>query len=164
MKDKLVRIPFDQVAFEKTVHDRWEGYQAELMICEDKKSQLFIQVNYFQSCLNNAMEFLLKSRHGRHAVPPKSAIKILFDLGVLSEQTSKVAAKLNKIRNSLAHDYHNPNAKAEAEKTIQEIVFDLDVPPVKIQLDENSHLDKYEKLNLLVLYFSGRIETMVGIH
>ena len=69
MKDKLVRTPFDIDVYGKKVKERWEGYEGELQRTTDKKSELFIQVNYFHSCLDDAMEFLLKTDLARGIHP-----------------------------------------------------------------------------------------------
>lgn len=162
MKEKLIRTPFDYNVYEEKVHERWLGYQGELQKCTDKKSEIFIQVNYFHSVLDDVMEFLLKSAHARGSVYPKSAIKVLFDKEILSEYGAKSANKLNKIRNLFSHDYHNPNIQPNAEKIIKSITIEL--TNLGIVLDETSDMDNYEKLNLLVFDLIIDIETYIRNH
>jgi uncharacterized protein YutE (UPF0331/DUF86 family) len=162
MKEELVRTPFDHNVYEDKVYERWLGYQGELQKCTDKKSEIFIQVNYFHSILDDAMEFLLKSSHARGGIHPKSAIKILFDRGILSKSGAKSASKLNKIRNFFAHDYNNPDIQSNAEKIIKSISIEL--THLGIVLDETSPIDYYEKLNFIIMDYVIDLETHIRDH
>jgi hypothetical protein len=131
MKDKLVRTPFDQDAFDDKVYDHYLGYQGELQICTDKKSEIFIQVNYFHSVLDDAMEYLLKTKHARNSMKPQQIIKILFDKGVLEEKEAKDAIKINKIRNFFTHGYDTPSIIPNAKEIIEKMEIEFtDFPPM----------------------------------
>ena len=159
MKDKLVITPFSQDAFDDRVKKRWEGYNGELQRTTDKKLELFIQVNYFHSCLDDAMEFLLKTDQAR-GMHPKKIIRILFERGILEDKDAKDAMKINQIRNFFAHDYHNPNIQDDAKKIINKM--EMEIPGLTVQPDgtfsDHSELvkqmeesfDMYQKLDFII--------------
>lgn len=170
MKDKRVRTPFDQDVFEIRMHERWEGYQGELQRTTDKKSELFIQINYFHSVLDDAMEFLLKTHQAR-GMPTKKVIQILFEREILEDKDAKDAMKINQIRNFFAHDHHNPNIENDAEKIIKKMK--IEIPGLTVQPDgtftDHSDLikemeesfDIYQKLNHIVFSITNDIEVKI---
>ena len=147
MKDKLVRIPYDQNVFEDGVKERWEGYVGELQQTTDKKLELFIQVNYFHSVLDDVMEFLLNTDQAR-GIPPKKIIRILFERGIVNDKEAKNAMKLNQIKNLFAHDYDNPKIQSESEKIINKIKLNLSQESISEEIITS--WDIYQKLNFIV--------------
>jgi len=159
MKDKLERIPFSQDAFENKVHEYYLGYMGELQKTTDKKSELFIQVNYFHSCLDDAMEFLLKTDQAR-GLKPHQIIRILFEKEILDDDEAKNANKINKIRNLFAHQYDSPHMIRNIAEIINKIGIELTNVPampghttdsVK-ELMENTiaKWDMYQKLDFII--------------
>ena len=80
-------------AFDDKINECYLGYMGELQKTTDKKSELFIQVNYFHSCLDDAMEFLLKTDQAR-GLKPHQIIRILFEKGILDDTEAKKANKI----------------------------------------------------------------------
>jgi hypothetical protein len=170
MKDKLVRTPFDIDAYEKKVKERWEGYEGELQRTTDKKSELFIQVNYFHSCLDDAMEFLLKTDLAR-GIHPKKVIRILFEKSILEDKDAKDAIKINQIKNFFAHDHHKPNIQSDAEKIINKMkieILGLTVQPdgtftdySKLVEEMEESFDMYQKLDFIIHNLTRDIEHKV---
>lgn len=158
MKDKLVRTSFDQDAFEVRMHDHWLGYVGELDRCSDKKSEIFIEVNYFHSVLDDAMEFLLKTNQGR-GFQPKKVIRIMFERGVLSEKEAKVAIKINQIRNIFAHEYDTPKIESSAENIINKI--ELVFPEPNIISDSVNEWNMYQRLNHIVFSMTQDISMKI---
>ena len=160
MKEKLVRTPFDQNTFEDKVHERYLGYMGELQRCADKKLELFIQVNHFQSILEDSMEFLLKTDQGRGGMKTKKIIRILFERGILDEKDAKVAIKITQIRNFFSHESDTPNIQADAEKIINKIEIDIPTIPPLLNFPETdikelmkktiSEWDMYQKLDFII--------------
>jgi hypothetical protein len=142
MKDKLVRTPFSQDAFEDGVKERWEGYQGELQRTSDKKLELFIQVNYFHSCLDDSMEYLLKTDQAR-GMHPKKVVRILFERGAIEDKDAKDAMKINQIKNFFAHDDHNPNIQSDAEKIINKMEIEMPIIP---PMSDSPHLADNEQM------------------
>ncbi len=159
MKEKLERVPFSQDIFNDKVHERYLGYMGELQKTTDKKLELFIQVNYFHSCLDDAMEFLLKTDQVR-GLKPHQIIRILFEKGILEDVEAKNANKINKIQNLFAHQYDSPHMIRNAAEIINKIEIELtDFPPMTghttasiKELMENAMAkwDMYQKLDFLI--------------
>ena len=147
MKDKLVRIPYDQNVFEGGVKERWEGYVGELQRTTDKKLELFIQVNYFHSVLDDVMEFLLNTDQAR-GIPPKKIIRILFERGIVNDKEAKDAMKLNQIKNLFVHNYDNPKVQSESEKIINKIKLNLSQESISEEIITS--WDMYQKLDFIV--------------
>lgn len=159
MKDKLERTPFDETAFHDKVHEHYLGYQGELQKNTDEKLELFIQVNYFHSCLDDAMEFLLKTDQAR-GLKPHQIIRILFEKGILDDTEAKNANKINKIRNLFAHQYDSPHMIRNAAEIINKIKIELtDISPItghstvsvkELMENEMTKWDMYQKLDFLI--------------
>ncbi len=159
MKDKLERVPFSQDIFNDKVHERYLGYMGELQKTADKKSELFIQVNYFHSCLDDAMEFLLKTDQAR-GLKSHQIIRILFEKGILEDVEAKNANKINKIRNLFAHQYDSPHMIRNAAEIINKIEIELtDFPPMighttasikELMGNAMAKWDMYQKLDFLI--------------
>lgn len=170
MKDKLERVPFSQDAFDDKVHEHYLGYMGELQKTTDKKSELFIQVNYFHNCLDDAMEFLLKTDQAR-GLKPHQIIRILFEKGILDDVKAKNANKINKIRNLFAHQYDSPHMIRNAAEIINKIKIELtDVPPMAghstssvKELMENTMAkwDMYQKLDFLIRNLVTNMENKI---
>ena len=159
MKDKLERAPFSQDTFDDKVQECYLEYMGELQKTTDKKLELFIQVNYFHSCLDNAMEFLLKTDQGR-GVKPHQIIRILFEKGILDDVKAKNANKINKIRNLFAHQNNSPHMIRNAAEIINKIEIELsDFPPMaghstasvkELMESVMTKWDMYQKLDFLI--------------
>jgi len=170
MKDKLEKVPFSQDAFDDKVHDHYLGYMGELQICTDKKLELFIQVNYFHSCLDDAMEFLLKTDQAR-GLKPHQIIRILFEKGILDDAEAKNANKINKIRNLFAHQYDSPHMIRNAAEIINKIKIELtgfspmighSTASVKeLMENEMAKWDMYQKLDFLIHELVRNMENKV---
>ena len=118
-------VPFDKESFGNKVHEQYLGYQGELQKTTDKKTELFIQLNYFQSCLEDSMEYLLKTDEARD-IPQGTIIRILSARGILTSIRAKDAMKINKIRNICAHNFHDPSLETKAKEKIEEVKQDFD--------------------------------------
>lgn len=140
MKDKLERTPFDETAFHDKVHEHYLGYQGELQKNTDEKLELSIQVNYFHSCLDDAMEFLLKTDQAR-GLKPHQIIRILYEKGILEESDAINANKINKIRNLFAHDYESPHMMRNAAEIINKIKIETPVVDVIPSLATASNVE-----------------------
>jgi hypothetical protein len=116
-------VPFDKEVFGNKVHERYLGYQGELQRSTDKKTELFIQLNYFQSCLEDSMEYLLKTDESRD-IPQGTIIRILSARGILTSKQAKDAMKINKIRNIFAHTFDAPSLKTKVKEKIEQIKQD----------------------------------------
>ena len=159
MKDKIERTPFDETAFHDKVHEHYLGYQGELQICTDEKLELFIQVNYFHSVLDDAMEFLLKTDQAR-GLKPHQIIRILFEKEILDDAEAKNANKITKIRNLFAHPSDSPHMLRNVAEIINKIEIEsIDSPPVighttvsTKEIVENpvAKWDMYQKLDFLI--------------
>jgi hypothetical protein len=117
-------IPFDKEIFGSKVHERYLGYQGELQRSTDKKTELFIQLNYFQSCLEDSMEWLLKTEESRD-IPQGTIIRILSARGILTSKQAKDAMKIKKIRNISTHASHDPPLKTKVKEKIDGIKQDF---------------------------------------
>ena len=117
-------VPFDKEVFGNKVHERYLGYQGELQRTTDKKTELSIQLNYFQSCLEDSMEYLLKTEESR-GIPQGTIIRILSARGILTSIRAKDAMKINKIRNICAHTFHDPSLEIKVKEKIEEIKQDF---------------------------------------
>ena len=117
-------VPFDKEVFGNKVHERYLGYQGELQRTTDKKTELSIQLNYFQSCLEDSMEYLLKTEESR-GIPQGTIIRILSARGILTSIRAKDAMKINKIRNICAHTFHDPSLETKVKEKIEEIKQDF---------------------------------------
>jgi len=163
---------FDPVAFGDRVHERYEEYQGELINTKDKKAEIFLQVSYFQSCLQDSMELMLQTEKARR-IPPKTIVNILAARGVLSEQDAKDAVKIIKIRNLFAHGYHEKSIESQAEKIIGTIK--LQFPENKIKnkgdellniwneklINEGEEWDWYQRLDYICFNLIFELETNV---
>jgi hypothetical protein len=117
-------VPFDKEVFGNKVHEQYLGYHGELQRTTDKKTELFIQLNYFQSCLENSMEYLLKTEEAR-GIPQGTIIRILSARGILTSIRAKDAMKINKIKNICAHSFHDPSLETKVKEKIEEIKQDF---------------------------------------
>ena len=170
MKDKLERTPFDETAFHDKVHEHYLGYQGELQKNTDEKLELFIQVNYFHSCLDDAMEFLLKTDQAR-GLKPHQIIRILYEKGILEESDAINANKINKIRNLFAHDYDSPHMMRNAAEIINKIKIDVpvvDIIPslatasnVELMKEQMSKWDMYQRLDFIIHSLVSDMENKV---
>jgi hypothetical protein len=170
MKDKIERTPFDETAFHDKVHEHYLGYRGELQICTDKKSELFIQVNYFHSVLDDAMEFLLKTDQAR-GLKPHQIIRILFEKEILDDVEAKNANKITKIRNLFAHPSDSPHMLRNVAEIINKIEIEsMDSPPMTghttastKEIVENpvAKWDMYQKLDFLIHDLTMNVENKV---
>ena len=119
-------ILFDKEVFGNKVHERYLGYHGELQRSTDKKTELFIQLNYFQSCLEDSMEYLLKTEEARD-IPQGTIIRILSARGILTSKQAKDAMKINKIRNITAHTLDAQSLKTKVKEKIAQIKQDFTV-------------------------------------
>ena len=144
MKDKLVRTPFNETAFHNKVHEHYLGYQGELQKITDKKSEIFIQVNYFGSVLDDVMEFFLKTDQAR-GMKPHQIIDILFQKGILVDDQARNANKVLKIRNLFAHNYDSPHMMRNVAEMINKMKFELTDFPILPGHTEDSIKELMEK-------------------
>ena len=159
MKDKLVRTQFDETVFHDKVHEHYLGYQGELQICTDKKSEIFIQVNYFHSVLDDIMEFLLKTDQAR-GLKPHQIIRILFEKGILDDAEAKNANKINKIQNLFTHQYDSPHMLRNVAEIVNKIEIEFtDFPIIPGHTDDSlkelmenavAKWDMYQKLDFII--------------
>ncbi|QMU53632.1 MAG: hypothetical protein GKS07_01110 [Nitrosopumilus sp.] len=117
-------VAFDKEVFGNKVHEQYLGYRGELQRTTDKKTELFIQLNYFQSCLEDSMEYLLKTDKSRD-IPQGTIIRILFARGIITPTQAKNAMKINKIKNICAHNFHDPSFENKAKEKIDEVKPDF---------------------------------------
>ena len=103
--DELVHHLIKKFLETKCMSDIWD-ISGELQRAADKKTELFIQLNHFQSCLEDSMEYLLKTEEARD-ISQGTIIRILSARGILTSIKAKDAMKINKIRNISAHTSHD---------------------------------------------------------
>ena len=152
-------VPFDKEVFGNKVHERYLGYRGELQRTTDKKTELFIQLNYFQSCLEDSMEYLLKTEEARD-IPQGTIIRILSAREILTSIQAKDAMKINKIRNICAHNFHDPSLETKAKEKIEEvkqdftrgcILYDGPHHPTPEQMQKYYHgWDMFQKLDFII--------------
>ena len=152
-------VPFDKESFGNKVHEQYLGYQGELQKTTDKKTELFIQLNYFQSCLEDSMEYLLKTDEARD-IPQGTIIRILSARGILTSIHAKDAMKINKIRNICAHNFHDPSLETKAKEKIEgvkqdftksNILYDGPYHPTPEQMQKYyDDWDVFQKLDFII--------------
>ena len=124
MKEKRIRTPFDESAFHEKSQEYFLGYMGELQKTTDKKLEVFIQVNYFGTVLDNTMEYLLKTNQAR-GIKPHQIIDILFEKGILDNADAINANKIIKIRNLFAHQEDSPHMVRNVAEIVNKIEIEL---------------------------------------
>jgi len=159
MKEKRVRTPFDESIFHEKSQEYFLGYMGELQKTTDKKLEIFIQVNYFGTVLDNTMEYLLKTNQAR-GIKPHQIIDILFEKGILDNTDAVNANKIIKIRNLFSHQEDSPHMLRNIAEIINKIEIELnDIPSrtghttdsVKELMETTmAKWDMYQKLDFLI--------------
>lgn len=159
MREKRVRTPFDESTFHEKSQEYFLGYMGELQKSTDKKSEIFIQVNYFGTILDNTMEYLLKTDQAR-GIKPHQIIDILFEKGILDNTDAINANKIIKIRNLFAHQKDSPHMVRNVAEIVNKIEIELNDIPVMAghttdsvkELMENTMAkwDIYQKLDFVI--------------
>ncbi len=168
MKERLDEVvQFDREVFRNKVHERYLGYQGELQRTTDQKSELFIQLNYFQSCVEDSMEYLLKTEEARD-IPQGTIIRILSARGILTSICAKNAMKVNKIRNICTHTFHDPSLNTKVKEKIEEIKQDFSMgdirhnrpyrPTPEQMQKQYDNWDMFQKLDFIICNLIAVIE------
>lgn len=158
---KQTRTPFDESEFHDKVQVYFLEYMGELQKTTDKKSEIFIQVNYFNTVLNNAMEYLLKTNKAR-GIKPHQIIDILFERKIINNTDAINANKIIKIKNLYSHQNDSPHMMRNVAQIINKIELKDQTNHSTKELNENTEWDIYQKLDLIIYDLIGNIQNKIS--
>ncbi len=150
---------FNYKEFYEKVHQNHIAYKINLEKAEGQKEMTLVHTNYFQDCLKDSMESILKSKEARR-IPIKIIISILKERGTLSTTRASDSMKICDIRDWFTHRINIKSVEEDTRELIKSMGADLDkkinvmqtkeITDVRIYKDEEKeNSESYEKLTII---------------